>query len=250
MNRSSDPITQFFGVVIRGQTYLNMFYLLLSFPLGLIYFILLVTGFSLGFGLLIVWVGLLILALMLGVWWALIAFERQMAVGLLHVRMGPMEKERLPQASLWTQIKTFLSNPVTWKGLVYLIAKLPLGIISFTALVTAVAATGALIVAPFFYPYINIDLGFMQVNTLSGAIVAAVIGVFFGFISLHILNGLAYISGEFARVMLGATGAAQPGSPAPTTVAEVVQPDGPVPAPETPEAQQESGSTTSEGSSL
>jgi hypothetical protein len=248
MNESSDPIKQFFSVVVRGQTYLNLFYLLLAFPLGLIYFILLVTGFSLGFGLLIVWVGLLILAMMLGVWWALIAFERQMAVGLLHVRMGPMEKVTQPQASLWQQIKSFLSNPVTWKGLVFLIAKFPLGIISFVALVTAFAATGALIVAPFFYPYINIDLGFMQVNTLGGAIVAAVVGIFFGFISLHILNGLAYLSGEFARVMLGTTVAVQPGTPASSTPAENLQAAGPAGAPEVVETPHDPDSTTLEGS--
>ena len=44
-----------FSVVVRPQTYLNIFYLLLSFPLGIAYFVFLVTGLSVGFGLLIIW---------------------------------------------------------------------------------------------------------------------------------------------------------------------------------------------------
>jgi hypothetical protein len=68
-NKEPKIITKFFGVAIWGQTYLNLLYLLLAFPLGLFYFVLLVTGFSLGFGLLILWVGVIILVGMLVAWW-------------------------------------------------------------------------------------------------------------------------------------------------------------------------------------
>ena len=53
----------FLGVLIDPQSYVNILYLLLSFPLGIAYFVFLVTGISLGFGLLIIWVGVPILAL-------------------------------------------------------------------------------------------------------------------------------------------------------------------------------------------
>src|SRR5438309_5628057 len=53
--------TRFFGVVILPQTYLNLTYLLLAFPLGTAYFILLVTGFSLGLGLMVTLVGVPVL---------------------------------------------------------------------------------------------------------------------------------------------------------------------------------------------
>src|SRR5512136_1654311 len=74
----------FFSVVLKGQTYLNILYLLLAFPLGLGYFIVLVTGLSLGFSLAILWIGLLILALMVVVWWGMAAVERQLAIWLLR----------------------------------------------------------------------------------------------------------------------------------------------------------------------
>ena len=70
MNISQSSLAKFFGVALRSQTYLNLVYLLLAFPLGVFYFTLLVTGISLGFGLLIVWIGGFILAGMFVAWWA------------------------------------------------------------------------------------------------------------------------------------------------------------------------------------
>lgn len=48
----------FFGVVAEPRSYLNIVYLLLAFPLGTFYFVFLVTGLSLGFGLIITLVGI------------------------------------------------------------------------------------------------------------------------------------------------------------------------------------------------
>ena len=67
-----------FGVVVRLQTYLNLLYLFIAFPLGLAYFIFLVTGLSVGISLVIIWVGLPILLFMLAAWWVLAIFERQL----------------------------------------------------------------------------------------------------------------------------------------------------------------------------
>jgi hypothetical protein len=74
MNSSNDPFERFFGVILRGQTYLNALYVFLAFPLGLFYFIFLVTGLSLGVGLAILWIGLIILLAMIAGWVALAAF--------------------------------------------------------------------------------------------------------------------------------------------------------------------------------
>ena len=55
----TNPLERLYGVFVKPQTYLNILYLLLAFPLGIAYFVFLVTGFSLGISLLILWVGLL-----------------------------------------------------------------------------------------------------------------------------------------------------------------------------------------------
>ncbi len=55
----------FFGALANKQTYLNLAYLMLTFPLGIFYFVFIVVGLSLGLGLVVIWVGLLILLAMM-----------------------------------------------------------------------------------------------------------------------------------------------------------------------------------------
>ena len=43
----TNPLERLYGVFLKPQTYLNMLYLFLAFPLGLAYFVFLVTGLSL-----------------------------------------------------------------------------------------------------------------------------------------------------------------------------------------------------------
>ena len=48
MSEPQSTIDRVFGAVLQKQTYRNMAYLLLSFPLGIAYFVLLVAGLSAG----------------------------------------------------------------------------------------------------------------------------------------------------------------------------------------------------------
>lgn len=209
-----------FGVVARGETYLNLLYLLLAFPLGLFYFITLVVGFSLGFSLLIILVGILILLIMLAVWIGFAAFERQLAMWLLREDIPPMTPRRLREqpgenALSWDGFMAHLGNPVTWTGLVYLFAKFPLGILSFVALVLAVSLTGVFLTAPLTYTFVQPEVWFTWnsvwvIDTLGDALLAFLIGIPLLFAFLHILNGLAWVSGKFAKIMLGTAGGAAP----------------------------------------
>ena len=70
----------FFGVAVRGQSYRNLVYLALSFPLGVAYFTFLVTGLSAGTALIIFWVGIPILLLTLAGWWVMGMLERQLVI--------------------------------------------------------------------------------------------------------------------------------------------------------------------------
>ncbi len=213
-----DPVTsalaKFFGAVTRPQTYLNILYLLLAFPLGIFYFVFLITGLAAGFPLIIVWIGLLVLALVFAAWYAFIAFERQTAIWMLHEDIPPMSRQDLTGKSLWQKFTATLANPVTWKGLVYLFAKFPLGILSFVVVVTLLSVSVSLLAMPFYYPYVHSDINLtlngayyfnpiLLVNTLPKALIVSLIGVFVTLISLHAFNGLAWLSGKFARIMLG-----------------------------------------------
>ena len=66
-------VMRFFTAPVEVRTYTNLFYLALAFPLGLFYFIFLLTGLALGFGLTIIWIGLPILAVVLAASWGMAA---------------------------------------------------------------------------------------------------------------------------------------------------------------------------------
>jgi hypothetical protein len=231
-------LLKFFGVVARGQTWLNLLYLLLAFPLGIFYFVFLVTGVSLGIGLAIIWVGVILLAGMFGAWYGLAAFERWMTMGMLRVNIPPMSRQDISGKTLWQQFTAAVGNPVTWKGLLYLLAKFPLGIFSFVMVTTLASVSLAFIAAPFYYQYFppTVDLTFSGapwantwiVDSLSGAIVLCLLGILLGFVSLHIFNGLAWVSAQFARVMLGNYEPAAPASSAAVVPVTFITPPAPV----------------------
>jgi len=209
MNNNSNILEKFFSVVASGQTYLNYIYLFLAFPLGLIYFIFLVVGISVGLATIIIWVGLLILLMVIAGWWLLAGLERVMAISLLRVDIPTMSTPRSDKAQTSLEkLGAFLSNPVTWKGLVFLLAKFPLGIVSFVVLVTLTAITIVLITAPLTFTFIQPEVwlwggNVWRIDTLGEALIGSVVGVLLFFLSLHIFNALAWVSGKFAQVMLG-----------------------------------------------
>ena len=207
------------SVITRQQTYVNVLYLLLSFPLGIAYFVFLVTGLSVGFGLLVIWVGVPILALVLAGSWVLSRLEQETANRMLKLDIPPIA---FPSTSdplsagdarlsvtervfvrTWRQFKAHLSDRLTWTGMLYLFLKFPVGVASFVIVVTLAAVTASLLGAPFYYWVGDgIDFGFWQVDELWEALILMLAGVPSLFISLHLFNATAYASGWIARVML------------------------------------------------
>lgn len=210
----------FFGVIADPQSYLNVVFLLLGLPLGIAYFVFLVTGISVGFGLTVVWVGVPILALVLFGSWAMCRFERGLANVLLKQDFAlgndPQESDRLDDGipelgagerlfiRAWRRLKYHLSKPQTWTGLFYLFLRFPIGIASFVLVVVLISVSASLLGAPAYY-WVDqgIDLGFWQPDMLWEAIVLAIAGIPAVFVALHIMNATASLSGWFAKVMLG-----------------------------------------------
>ncbi len=91
--------------------------------------------------------------------------------------------------------------------MLYLFLKFPLGIGSFVMVVVLVSVTGALLGAPFYYWVDDgIDFGIWQVDVVWEALILTLAGIPLVFISLHLMNGLAFLSGRLARAMLGPMG--------------------------------------------
>jgi signal transduction histidine kinase len=212
----------------RQQTYTSIGYLLLSFPLGLLYFIFLVIGLTLGIGTLVIWLGVPILLFVQWLWWRTAIMERNMAVNWLHVDIPLMELHIDKTKPFWDRLRTHLSNSVTWKSLLYLFLKLPLGIITFcitlNALVMVIALISVtlslgLVISPFVFliaaitgvskksravvvdasmkltPRRPVTVGRVLLFSLTAGGIA--------FIPLYLTNGMAWFWGLLARTMLG-----------------------------------------------
>jgi hypothetical protein len=221
----SGALRHFFGAPLRLRTYTNLLYLLLALPLGVAYFVFLTFGLTAGFGLTIVWVGIPLLALVFAGTWAFAAFERQAAIHLLGAEVPPMSPPPSGAArTAWQRAGDFFSNPVTWKGMGFLLLKLPLGIASFVATVVSLSVSIAFLFAPLFWDLgvFEIDAFDVHVDTLAGAWACAIFGLGLLFLSLNLLNALGRVWRGTATLLLGSerfVAAAPPAAALPDAIA-------------------------------
>ncbi len=197
-----DLLDVIFGPAMVGQTYLNLLYLLLAFPLGIAYFVFLIAGMSVGISLLILYVGIPILVAVLFAARGLGAFERMLTGGMLSVRV-PAPPAKPSSGGLIATLKNLFTDPVTWKSVAYLGLKFPFGVAAFPVLVSSFAVSGSLILAPFLYRTFPMDIGFWRIETKDEATACCMVGVVLLFLCFHLVNGLAYLWGHFAQIMLG-----------------------------------------------
>lgn len=193
-------------MVAREETYLNLIYLLLAFPLGTVFFTCLVMGLSVGIGTVIVWVGIPILLAVLAASWGLAIFERTLAIPMLREDVPPMSRDGEATRGAWERLKAHLRNPVTWTSMLYLILKFPIATLFFSIAVSLVATSLGMLIAPFIYNLWDYPSwwGFWLIDTVGEALILTALAlVVVGPVSLHITNFMARVSGAFARVMLG-----------------------------------------------
>ena len=185
----------------------NLIYLLLSLPIGILYFVVLITGFSLGAGLLITLIGIPILVAMIFVTYILGDLDRKMTSLLLGVNIAKPEarpsNDDSARAILIAQVKSLQF----WKELGYLLLKMPLGVISFTIAIVLVTLSLGLIAAPFIVTYVpaaqmQLWNGF-EINTMQRAVMTAVVGLGLGAISVVLINGYAKFMGAISVRALG-----------------------------------------------
>ncbi len=193
----------FLGIIAKPEPWLNILYNLISFPLGIFYFVFLLTGIVLGFSLLILWIGIFILLFVMLAWWYLSVFERELAILFCRIKIPPMKRENSNGKSILDRFVLHLKQPVTWKGLLFLFLKFPIGIIQFVVTVSLISVIGALISAPFTYSYVDINFGLFYINSLPVAIFFCVLGFILVFPVLHIFNLFSKVLGQLALVLLG-----------------------------------------------
>lgn len=221
------------GAPLRVQTYKNLLYLALAFPLGLVYFAGLVVGVALGVGLLITWIGLPILLVTLMAATAVAGFEAALAryLGGVNASVPTFLAEFdvsgglvFPGNGFVDAVKRLVTARTTWMSVVLVLAKFGFGLLSFVALTVSGAVTGVLLAAPFIYDkpdlLLAVDdpdvlpavvgmvggseytIGPWVVDTFPEALMVAVAGVVFLFIALTPLNSLARFHARYTVWLL------------------------------------------------
>jgi signal transduction histidine kinase len=197
----STVLGRFAGVITRAQTWLNLAYLLLAFPLGLAYFVVLVVGISLGAALAVIIVGLAILLATLAAWRGMAAVERGVARVLLGVPIAqPPDRRGLSPVE---RVTRWLRDPVTWKSLVFVALKFPLGIATFAIVCASGFISLILLFAPLIVLITPVTFFGWIVESPLQALPLPLLGAPAGLLSLHLYNGLAWLWALFARIMLG-----------------------------------------------
>jgi signal transduction histidine kinase len=168
----------------------EVLFLLCGVPLGILWFVVLVTGWSLTLGLAItpfVVPNLLVMAAVIrGASWV----ETALARSLLHVAAYP-PREPLVRQSLWRKTFGWLADPAMWRAQFYLLFRAVAGFAIGNLLVVCFALSLGGLAAPFYYWALHggIDLGFWRVDTLPQALVLVPAGAA-GFVIAMLLTRL------------------------------------------------------------
>jgi hypothetical protein len=196
-------LKQFFGVVAKPQTWLDYAYLWLAFPLGLFYFVFLIVGLTVGLSLVIIWVGIPMLLLVAAAWYLFAGLERILARELLRIPISPSPRAWETVDGVWAKLKAHFGLASTWKDLVYLLARLPLGIVSFVLVMTQAGIGVAFIGAPLFQRFDALWLGGQRIDSPAAAAALVPLGVLLVIALFHVVRGWAWLSGRLAQALLG-----------------------------------------------
>ena len=141
------PHPGFFAVLATPRAYATLLYLLLSLGLGLLAFTYATTGLALSLGLAVLIIGVpFALAFLAGVR-VLSVLEGRLLQGLVDPS-APGDAPLLPEGAGLARVKHLVTDRRTWSSLLYLLLRLPLGLVAFTSLVSLLATALALLAVP------------------------------------------------------------------------------------------------------
>ena len=198
-----NPLRAFFGIVLEPRVYARILYVWLAFPLGLAYFVTLVTLLPLGAGLLLIWVGLLVLAFAGLLTWGLVHWERVQAAVLLGAELGPARRFRTDgdESVEVEQVGTRLAGVL--EGLAVSRPQVPARARGLGGLGRDAQRFGQ--------PdpragragfWRRARFRYFWVDSYAAAWLVSLFGVFLGFVTLHVHDGLGWVWAQLSKWML------------------------------------------------
>ncbi len=205
-------IRRFFSVIAQPRTYGSIAYIWLGFPLGLFYFVTLVTGSALSIGLSLLWIGLLVMAGMVLCVWSLAFFERAQSKWLLGESFPMLAPERGSLTS-WQWFRAVVKDPSTWKGALFVFLKFPLGLASWVLSVIMFSLSAAFMLAPLDDYTGDIEIGVWNLEDPTGGWLFAAFGVLLLFSTLHLHNVIGKGWAVMSRYLLAVSTQQRPAEP-------------------------------------
>jgi hypothetical protein len=218
---------------LRPRTYTTLVYLALAFPLGLAYFVVTVTGLSVGLGLSVILVGIPILAATMALVLAVAAVERVLARHLLGATVPSPSWPAADESGFRDRAVAVLSNTAVWGALVFVVSKLLVGVAAFTSLVVVFSLGLSLLATPLYYDEPGVSVGLVlsdaverelsvvvpweqfevglsvvvritswTVSSLPGALLASLVGAVVLVAGLNVLNAGGWLCARWAEATL------------------------------------------------
>jgi len=193
------------GPYTEQRTYRVLAYLLLGLPLGILDFTIVVTGISLGLGLIITLVGIPVLVATLIVVRSLATMERELAVSLLD---APMPRRVAGHGreggSFWAQLRDLIFARRTWEETGFLLLRLPLGILDFTVAVTIVALALCGIAMPIVVAAgVPVSIGSWEIDTFAESLIYLPVSALFLLVGPRLILAWSELSRWLATAILG-----------------------------------------------
>ncbi|WP_324662270.1 sensor domain-containing protein [Haloarcula sediminis] len=207
-----DSLRRFVTAPLRVGTYKRLLYLLLAFPLGMLYFVGFTVGTSTGVSLLVTLVGLPILLATLAATTAAAGLEARLSRALLdmetpappllsHPREWAVDTD---EEGYVAALRRFTLEPTTWTSVGVVLLKFVFGVVTFSVVVIGGVTVAVLIPAPLVYdsPDTSYRLGSHVVTTLPEALALSVLGVVGLVVVCNLWNALAAVGGVMTDALL------------------------------------------------
>lgn len=204
--QNSTALGRFFGVLADPGAWGALFYMLLAFVTGIVYFTVVVTGLSLTVGLSILIIGIPLAMLFIGIVRAVSLAEGRIVEGLLGLRMPRRPRTVGQSGNLWERIKSWFTDYRTWTTMLYMVLQLMFGTIYFTIIVTGLSLALSLIALPFAQWLFDIPMFVFAdyhyaINWWAAPFIW-LLGVLAFVATMWVAKGIGVLHGAYAKVML------------------------------------------------
>jgi signal transduction histidine kinase len=190
-----------------SSTWFAFVHLLVNLPLGIFYFVLVITGLALGVGLLVTLMGIPIL---IGTGWLVRTLgnvERARMNGFLGTNLRDPYRPAAAESGWLARLAATGKDPATWRDFLFLTLRLPIGIFTFTISITTWSVAIGLLCSPVAYwlGLFRVDFGPWTVDGPGAVVLATIAGALMTLVAVGITRGLARLEAVLAGALLDAS---------------------------------------------